>query len=263
MENYRLLVFLFLLIGFALLEFILPQRVRTVGRSGRWLANLSLTILNSFVAKVSIGAAPFLMATYASNEALGLFNWLSPQLGGGPLRITLEYIALDLVVYFQHRYFHRSPMLWKLHKVHHTDVDLDVTSGFRFHTLEILISLIIKIIFVALLGVSALGVVFFEILLNAGSLFNHSNINISEKIEPFVNRLVVTPRMHLVHHSVVDDEHNSNFCFTISLWDRLFNTYRDFDDCEQITVGLGEYKAHNFKFTQLLLLPFKKKNLQD
>ena len=200
--------------------------------------------------------AGMVLATLATEQKFGLLPLLGlPEIPA----IILAYLLLEMTVYLQHLIFHASPVLWRLHKVHHSDPDLDVTSGLRFHPIEIFLSLFIKSVMVLAFGAPPLAVLLFEVLLNAGSLFNHSNINIPEPVDRLLRLLIVTPDMHRIHHSTVIAETNSNFSFTLSLWDRIFGTYRRQPGVPQtkLRIGLTDYPdAHRLGLLALLRLPF-------
>ena len=261
-ESIRLSIFLGLLICFAIVEKLHAKRTRPIPRSQRWPQNLLLTAIAGLISRFTLGSAPMAVAYYCQEKEIGLLPWLG--LGGG-VALILTVIFMDCAIYFQHRLFHSVPSLWRLHKVHHSDIDLDVTSGFRFHPLEILVSLAIKTSVVFLLGASADGILVFEILLNAGSLFNHSNISIPPFIDKVLRLFIVTPDVHIIHHSVHPHETHSNFAFTISAWDRLFGTYRrdPQDSHDGITIGLPVYRQGEvLTLTYLMGMPFRTEDSQ-
>lgn len=256
-EYLRLFIFLGLLGLLIGTEYLLPRRKRPVKRSKRWISNFNITLLNTFLAKFTLGAAPLAVSYYCVKHKLGLIQIfeLTPLLGA-----LATFILLDMLIYFQHRVFHFYPLLWRLHKVHHTDPDLDVTSGFRFHPVEILLSLVIKTAAVFVLGATPEGVLLFEICLSAGSLFNHSNIKIPQGIDRFLRLFIVTPDVHIIHHSTKVDETNSNFAFTISVWDRIFKTYRAQPEKghDKIDIGLNDYPNPDaLKLYKLLKIPIE------
>jgi len=201
---------------------------------------------------------PVGMAVLAQERGWGLFNLLFlPE----PVEIVLAVAALDCAIYLQHLLFHITPLLWPFHLVHHVDLDLDVTSGMRFHPVEIIISMGIKLIAVLLLGAPPLSVLVFEILLNSTALFNHSNIYIPPALDRIIRLLIVTPDMHRVHHSVILKENNSNYGFTLSWWDRIFGTYQaqPVKGHHEMVIGIpGFLESGNQKLTWLLALPFLK-----
>jgi sterol desaturase/sphingolipid hydroxylase (fatty acid hydroxylase superfamily) len=254
----RLTAFFSIFILMALLEAFLPRRERNFGRVRRWGTNWSMTILNSVVGRLMVFIAPFEMALWASEQQFGLLNLFSTPTW---LAIIISVIVLDFAIWFQHWVVHKIPLLWLFHKVHHADRDLDVTSGARFHPVEIALSLIYKAALVLLLGTPAAAVLIFDIVLNGMAMFNHANFNIPQGIEKYLRLLVVTPDVHRVHHSTRVQETNSNYGFNLSIWDRLFGTY-----CAQpklghdgMTVGLDEYQDDGpTKLSWSLLLPFSK-----
>ncbi len=204
-------------------ETLAPRRPRAP-RLPRWGVNLGLIALNSAAARFCLPVLPVGMAALAADNGWGLFNGVDwPALAEAAAAVLL----LDLAIYLQHVWFHGVPWLWRLHRMHHSDVALDVTTGGRFHPLEIILSTAFKLALVAALGASPASVLAFEILLNATSLFNHSNIRLPRGLDAALRRIVVTPDMHLVHHSVPADETNSNFGFNLPWWDRLLGTYRE------------------------------------
>ncbi|MEQ8508813.1 MAG: sterol desaturase family protein [Rhodospirillaceae bacterium] len=215
-------LFSVLLVLFVIWESLQPKRDRAFARLTRWTGNLGLIVVGSVVVRLILPIAPVGAALWAHQNGVGIFNLAPvPVLVAGALSLLL----LDLLIYGQHRLFHKVPLLWRLHRMHHTDIDLDVTSGLRFHPLEILLSLIIKVIAVVILGAPALAVLVFEIVLNATSMFNHANLALPQRLDSVLRRIVVTPDMHRVHHSIDSSEINSNFGFNLPWWDRLFGTY--------------------------------------
>ena len=238
-------------------EKIAPLRHFSVSRPIRWFSNLSLVVLNTVTLRVIFPLAAVDIAEIAEARHWGLFNniTLSPW-----QVVLLSVIGLDGIIYLQHVMFHALPALWRVHRVHHADLDFDFTTGLRFHPLEILISMGIKIAAVVLLGTPAIAVLFFEVLLNATSMFNHGNISLSVKLEHWLRLLVVTPDMHRIHHSVIPRETNSNFGFNLPWWDYLFGTYRARPSVchKEMTIGLAEFQ-NNRQVKQLpwmLVLPF-------
>ncbi|MGH8623528.1 MAG: sterol desaturase family protein, partial [Burkholderiales bacterium] len=202
-------------------EVAAPRRALTLSKGRRWLANLGVTLLNAALLRVLFPAATVGMALAAGERHWGLFNALAVP---APLAFALSFLALDLVIWVQHVAFHRVPLLARLHRMHHVDLDFDVTTGLRFHPVEILLSALIKLAAVAALGAPAAAVLAFELALNLGSLFNHGNVRMPGGVDRVVRWLIVTPDMHRVHHSIVPEEINSNFGFFLSWWDRLFGT---------------------------------------
>jgi sterol desaturase/sphingolipid hydroxylase (fatty acid hydroxylase superfamily) len=254
----RLTSFLTVFLLVALWEMLAPRRQLIDSKSRRWLANLSLVAINTAAARFLFPLLPVGMAITLEGTGWGLLNTLSLPVW---LKILASLIFLDLVIYLQHVLFHYQPLLWRLHRMHHTDLDIDVTTGNRFHPLEIIISLLIKLAAVAVVGAPASAVVIFEIILNGAAQFNHGNIRIPLQIDRWLRFIVVTPDMHRVHHSVIVRETNSNFGFNIPLWDRTFGTYREQprDGHLGMTIGLKEFREPaELGLLRLLLQPFKK-----
>ena len=237
-------------------ELIAPRRVLTDSKKRRWFTNLSLVAINTAVVRFSLPVLPVGMAYMAWERGWGILNMIVlPDW----IRIFLAVIALDFIIYLQHVLFHFLPILWRIHRMHHTDLDLDVTSGNRFHPIEIIISIGIKLIAVALIGPPAGSVVVFEVILNATAQFNHGNILLPEAADRWLRLIVVTPDMHRVHHSVIPRETNSNFGFNQPWWDRLCGTYRPQPESGHtgMTIGLKEYRdPAKLNLYRLILLPF-------
>ena len=257
-STIRLCFFIGILLVMAIWEVVRPQRVRIAKRTQRWIVNLGLSFLSTISLSVLFPVLAVGMAKVVSEWSLGLFNnfYLHPIFS-----IALSVVALDCVIYFQHRFFHHIPVLWRLHKVHHTDRDLDVTSGIRFHPIEIWVSIIIKMVAIVIIGPPVEAVIIFEIILNGMALFNHGNVRIPEHVDGLLRLFVVTPDMHRVHHSVIRKETDSNFGFNLSCWDRLFCTYRaqPVEGHLGMTIGLNEYPdARRQNLLWVLILPFFK-----
>ncbi len=252
----RGIAFTAILAAVALAEIAAPRRPRRLARSGRWANNLALLVLNSLCVRFFIPLLAVGTALAAQRHGWGVLNQ-----AGAPawLAIPLAVVALDLVIYFQHRVFHAVPLLWRLHMVHHADLDFDVTTGGRFHPFEILLSMLIKMAAVLVLGAPAVAVMLFEVLLNATSMFNHGNVALPPRVDRLLRALLVTPDMHRVHHSVLRHETNSNFGFNVPWWDRLFGTYRDQPGAGHagMTIGLAQFQATGRQsLLWMLLLPF-------
>lgn len=217
------LVFFFGVFAVMLLwENLAPKRNLSVSRRQRWTHNIGLLLLNSLALRLLFPAAAVGIAYTAANAGWGLFNHIELPYW---LEVTAAVLLLDLAIYLQHLLMHRVPLLWKLHRVHHADLDIDMTTGTRFHTLEIVLSMLLKWAVIFLLGPALLAVLIFEILLNGMAVFNHANVRLPAKLDAVLRRLVVTPDMHRVHHSILRRETDSNFGFNLSIWDRLFKTY--------------------------------------
>ena len=264
MENeatIRLIIFLGLFTVLALAETLAPRRVRRQKRSQRWVTNWGITITNTLMLRALAFALPLLAvgaAVDAQAQGWGLFNAIA-------LPIWIEVIAailiLDFVIWAQHLITHKVPILWCLHRVHHADVDMDVTTAIRFHPVEIALSMILKIGVVYLLGPAALAVILFEILLNGTAMFNHANIRLPLWLDAIVRRVLVTPDMHRVHHSVHRDEHDSNYGFALSIWDQMFGTYiaQPAAGHDDMKVGLEWQDDRPARFVWSLSLPFARK----
>ena len=253
----RLVVFAAVLAAMVIWEVLAPRRSRPLARRRRWPANLSIVVLNSIIIRLLFPAAAVGVALSAETNAWGLLHQYSVPAWAA---IGAGIILLDLAIYLQHLLFHAVPALWRLHRMHHADLDIDVTTGARFHPVEIVLSLLIKFAAIAALGVPPVAVVLFEVLLNATSMFNHSNVRIALALEPALRWLVVTPDMHRVHHSIERDETNSNFGFNLSLWDRLFGTYRAQPRAGHLamTIGIPDFRdvAECNSITGMLAIPF-------
>ena len=252
----RSIFFFTILTIVAYAEIRFPRRQLSVSKSGRWFNNLGIIFFSNLLLKLVVPVAATGVAVAAAAKDWGMFNTLqlSPW-----VTIPLSILILDLAIYLQHLMFHATPILWRLHMVHHTDLDLDVTSGLRLHPLEILLSMGIKMVVVAALGIPVLAVIIFEITLNATAMFNHGNIHLPDKLDHYLRLVTVTPDMHRVHHSVLIRETNSNFGFNFPWWDRLFGTYRAQPAAghEQMTIGLSPFrKVEQITLLKLLTLPF-------
>lgn len=206
----------------ALWEWAAPARVPRLPRVLRWRANLGLAVLNTLLVRVALPVSALAFAAVAADEGWGLFNSIALP---GWIAVLTSVVLLDLTVYFQHVLFHSVPLLARLHAVHHADPDFDLTTGIRFHPLEIVLSTLIKFAAIATLGAPVLAVLVFEVLLNATAMFNHANVSLPAWLEPWVRRILVTPDMHRTHHSVIETERNSNYGFCLSTWDRWLGTY--------------------------------------
>ncbi|MFO0843565.1 MAG: sterol desaturase family protein [Gemmataceae bacterium] len=253
----RLGCFAAVLLAMMLWEALAPRRPLKVRRPARWASNLGVAVINALAARLLLPMGAVAAALVARQRGWGLFN--NVELAAW-LVVPLSVVALDLAVYLQHVMFHAVPLLWRLHLVHHADLDFDATTGVRFHTLEILLSLAIKLGAVVLLGAPAASVVAFEVLLNATSMFNHGNVRLPAWLDRVLRLVVVTPEMHRVHHSVIPDETNSNFGFSLPWWDHLFGTYRSGPAVghEGMTVGLEQVRDEHQadRLGPMLLLPF-------
>lgn len=218
----RLSAFLAVLLLMLLWEWRKPFRKTTLGRKQRWPANLSIVVLNTLLVRVLIPAGAVGAALWAQEQQWGLLAQFELPWW---LVTLLAVVVLDIAIYWQHRIFHQVPWLWRMHRVHHVDQDIDVTTGLRFHPLEILLSMLIKIGVVVALGAPAEAVILFEIILSATSIFNHANVTLPKGLERPVRAIIVTPAMHRIHHSQRPEETNSNYGFNLSCWDRVFGSY--------------------------------------
>lgn len=259
----RPLVFIGLVALFAIAEAFSPKRQRSYTRLSRWWGNFGVLVIGAVIARVLLPVAPVGAALWAAEKDLGVLALISaPALLEG----LAAFLLLDLLIYFQHRIFHGVPILWRIHRMHHTDLDFDVSTGIRFHPIEILLSLIIKIAAVIALGVSPVVVIVFEVVLNGTSLFNHANLALPERVDRVLRLFVVTPDMHRVHHSVLERETNSNFGFNLPWWDRLFGTYRSqpAQGHDGMTIGLPVFRDQRaIALTPLLLQPFVSPETSD
>lgn len=237
-------------------ELLYPRRVLRTGKGARWFSNLTIVALNTVVLRLLFPAAAVGMALIAEERSFGLLNNVTLPYW---LKFAVSVVALDMLIYLQHVMFHAVPALFRLHMVHHADLDFDVTTGNRFHPLEIVLSMILKVAAVAALGPPALAVLTFEILLNATAMFNHSNARIPLALDRVLRRFVVTPDMHRVHHSIVSLETNSNFGFNFPWWDRLLGTYRAQPRAghDEMTIGLRQFREpERLGLARLIVLPF-------
>ncbi|HET6616923.1 MAG TPA: sterol desaturase family protein, partial [Gemmatimonadota bacterium] len=238
----RLVCFVAVLAAMAAWETRAPRRSPAIGRSVRWPNNLGLVALNTALVRVLVPTAAVGLALVAEAEGWGLLNRVAVPV---PARVAVSVILLDLAMYLQHVLFHAAPGLWRLHRMHHADLDVDVTTGVRFHPIEILLSMGIKLAIVAALGPPAVAVLIFDVLLNVTSLFNHGNVRIPTPWDRVLRWFVVTPDMHRVHHSVRAEETNSNFGFTLPWWDRMLGTYHAQPEAghRDMTIGLEQFRT--------------------
>jgi len=241
----------------ALWELVAPRRALTTSRLVRWSNNLGLVFFNSFILRLIFPAAAVGMAVFVNQQGWGLFNYREIPF---MVAVVASVLIMDFIIYLQHVMVHAVPILWRLHRVHHADLDIDVTTGARFHTFEIIFSMLIKFATIMLLGPPIVAVVIFEVVLNATAMFNHSNVRLPKWIDHWLRWIVVTPDMHRVHHSVNDDEANSNFGFSSPWWDRLFGTYRDQprEGHKGMTIGIHNYRESKMVswLPGMLVLPF-------
>ena len=255
--SIRLTVFIAVLALMAILEGLSPRRRRDIPRFFRWSNNVALVVVDSLVVNLCFPLLAVAFAVLMTEQGWGLFNLITLP---GWLAFVLAILLLDFAIYIQHVVFHRVPILWRLHRVHHTDLECDVTTALRFHPIEILLSMLIKLFIVFLLGPAAIAVLVFEIILNASAMFNHSNLRLPLLLDKRLRLLLVTPDMHRVHHSVHVVETNSNYGFFIPWWDRLFGTYceQPKDGHEAMRIGINEFRdVRQTQLHKLLLQPLR------
>ena len=252
----RMSFFVGIFLAVALVELIVPRRPLTTSKKSRWFGNIGIVFIDTFMLRLLAPAGAVGVSVWIGHQGWGLLNTVEWPFW---LEVVITVIVLDFVVYMQHLMFHAVPILWRLHMMHHADLDLDLTTGTRFHPLEIIISLGIKAGAIIVLGAPPVGVIIFEIVLNGTAMFNHGNFFIPLRVDRFLRLLVVTPDMHRVHHSVFPFETNSNFGFNLPWWDRICGTYRaqPRNGHEQMTIGLNQFReASRLTLPWLLILPF-------
>lgn len=253
----RLSAFLGIFALMALWEVAAPRRALSFSRLLRWTNNLGIVVLNTVVLRLLFPTAAVGVALAAEHAGWGLFNIVALPYW---VAMVLAVVLLDLAIYLQHVLVHFVPVLWRLHRMHHADLDYDVTTGARFHPLEIIFSMGLKLMVVSALGAPPLAVLIFEVLLNATAMFNHGNVKIPGAIDRGLRLFIVTPDMHRVHHSVNPVETNSNYGFSLSIWDRLFGTYRDQPEGghEGMTLGFEQFReAKDLRLDKMLTQPFR------
>ena len=253
----RLIAFAGIFAAMAVLELLAPRRQQAVTRTQRWPSNLAIIALNTLLVRLLFPTTAVVLAALGETKGWGLF----PAVGlPAWAAILLGVILLDLAIYLQHVLVHAVPALWRLHRMHHADLEFDVTTGARFHPIEILLSMVLKLMVIAALGPSAVVVLVFEILLNATAMFNHSNVRIPAGLDRVLRLILVTPDMHRIHHSVVPRETNSNFGFNLPWWDRLFGTYRAEPAAGQVgmTIGIDQFRdVTEQRLDRMLTQPFR------
>ena len=241
----------------ALWEAAMPRRPRSYSRLRRWPSNLAIVALNTALLRILLPATAISLASAGESRGWGLFNELPVPTSAA---VIASVVLLDIAIYLQHVMFHAVPALWRVHRMHHADLDFDVSTGVRFHPIEIVLSMLIKFGVVVALGAPALGVLIFEVLLNATSMFNHGNVRVPVPLDRYLRWLVVTPDMHRVHHSILIGETNSNFGFNLPWWDRLLGTYRDQPAAghDGMTIGIEQFRAaRELWLDRMLLQPFR------
>lgn len=249
----RLTAFLGILAAMALWEIAAPRRRREIPRVIRWTNNLALVVIDTAILRLTFPILAVGLAVLAEERGWGLFNNLDISVW---LAVLVSMVLLDLAIYLQHVMFHAVPALWRLHRMHHADLDFDATTGLRFHPVEILISMAIKLAIVAALGPPAIAVLLFEVILNATALFNHANINLPAAVDRWLRWIVVTPDMHRVHHSVDPKETNSNYGFNLPWWDRLLGTYvaQPAKDHKGMDIGIEQFRTRRDLWIDRMLI---------
>ncbi len=253
---YRFGVFAGVFVIMATWELVAPKRKLTVSKAERWFNNLSIIAIDNVMLALLAPAIAIKTAMVVQKAGWGLLNYLHVSFWPS---VIISVLFLDMVIYLQHLMFHAVPLLWRLHMVHHADLNIDVTTGLRFHPIEILISMGIKVAAVSVIGAPVIAVLIFEIILNGTAMFNHSNVHMPKVVDSILRLLVVTPDMHRVHHSVTIRETNSNFGFNFPWWDRIFGTYRAQPAAghQGMTIGLAQYRDRKqVTLPRLLILPF-------
>ena len=235
----RLSIFLGILITMSALEALFPARDRVQARGRRWGTNFGLVVIDTLAIRLVFPVIAVGAALWAQGQDWGVFNIVSLPIWA---KILLAVLILDMMIYWQHVAFHKIPMFWRLHKVHHADRDLDASSGLRFHPVEIILSMLYKMVIVVALGAPVLAVIIFEILLNACAVFNHANVRLPRWIERPLRQIMVTPALHRIHHSIIERETNSNYGFSVIWWDKIFKSYTD-TPSGTLTLGLSEYQT--------------------
>jgi sterol desaturase/sphingolipid hydroxylase (fatty acid hydroxylase superfamily) len=254
---FRLLIFGLVFATMATAEFVMPRRERRFTRWTRWPSNIGIAALDAVLVRLLFPLSAVAFAQWIEGSGWGLFNVLAVPHG---ISVLAAFVLLDGAIYAQHVAFHAIPVLWRLHRMHHADLDFDVTTGSRFHPIEIGLSMFIKMAVIAAIGAPAAAVFAFEVVLNAGAMFNHSNARLPDRLDRVLRLFVVTPDMHRVHHSIVTTETNSNFGFNLPWWDRLFATYRDQPAAghEGMTIGIPEFRdPSELRLDRLLAQPFR------
>lgn len=261
---WRLGFFVGILVIMMLIEHRDPARQSPIKSSKRWFANFGLVVASSFLARLAVPIGLTTVAIYNQKNGIGLFNLIEiPNIAA----IILSFLLLDVVIYWQHRLFHRVPILWRLHRVHHADAHIDASTGLRFHPIEIVLSILLKLVVISALGVPAIAVLIFEIALNGLAMFNHANIRLPPAVEKPLRFILVTQILHRIHHSQRVSETNSNYGFSVTWWDRLFGSYKSnaSKSDQALDIGLTEYPdaKQNASLWGLLLMPFKDKTSID
>ena len=253
----RVGAFCFFLILIFIIELIFPIFKRSAQTYKRWFTNFTFVILNTLVLRFFFPVLAASFAVICDQYNIGLFNYYNVSL---LISMAASFLLLDLGIWIQHLLFHHSNFLWRFHKIHHSDEEVDFTTGVRFHPIEIIISMMCKLILLAIIGPSVVIVIIFEIVLNASSIFNHGNIKITKVFDIVLRKVIVTPNMHRIHHSENENETNSNYGFNFSIWDKLFGTYIENSiKGDNMIVGLTEFNNKKKGLFLLLFKPFKLK----
>lgn len=253
----RLGSFITILIGMGMAESRWPRRVLDNSKHQRWFTNISVSVLSSFLGRILIPIAPVGAAIYCQEHGFGLLNLIPLQWW---LAVVVSVLLLDMLIYWQHVMFHQIPILWRIHRMHHADVNIDASTGIRFHPIEICMSILIKLAAIAILGPPPVAVVIFEVLLNGCALFNHANVHLPLKLDAWLRLLMVTPDMHRVHHSTNPHEFNTNYGFNFPWWDRMFRSYKAQPDMghTKMHIGLNIFRDEKYgSLGKVLLIPFK------
>ncbi len=253
----RLSIFAGVFIIMAIAEALWPRKTRTQPRFSRWFTNMGMVVLDSLTVRIIFPIVAVGMAQYATAQGWGLLNLIALPFW---LKVLISAVLLDMAIYWQHVASHKIPMLWRVHRVHHADRDIDVSTGNRFHPIEIVLSMLYKFVIILLLGPAALGVFLFEVLLNGSAMFNHANVRLPLGLDRIIRFLLVTPDMHRVHHSFHKDETDSNYGFNLAIWDRMFGTYIDQprDGHDNMVIGMKKYQSDKpTNIVWSLLFPFK------
>lgn len=253
----RLVIFFIVFAVMASWELLRPCRELSIKRSRRWMNNIALIVLNSLILRFLFPAAAVGLALYAEVNVIGVFNhWVLPA----SVEVVICVLIMDFMIYWQHLVSHYVPIIWRFHRMHHVDLDFDLTTGARFHPVELILSMLFKFLVILLLGAPVMAVFIFEVLLNSSAMFNHSNISLPKGLEKRLRKLIVTPDMHRIHHSTVISEHNSNYGFALSIWDRLFHSYTEQPGTDQRKMGIGlntfREPGDCVSLPGMLLLPF-------
>jgi sterol desaturase/sphingolipid hydroxylase (fatty acid hydroxylase superfamily) len=260
----RISIFVGIFALIALWEILAPRRVLVAPKQSRWANNLGLTALNTVLLRLIFPLTAAGMAAFCAAHGWGIFNQVHAPTW---LALVVSLVLMDLAIWLQHWIFHAFPVLWRLHRVHHADLDLDLTTGARFHPIEMVLSMALKVALIAMLGAPVVAVVIFEVILNAAALFNHGNVRVPIRVDRLLRWIIVTPDMHRVHHSTLARETNSNFGFNLPWWDRLFGTYCPQPLAGHIGMTIGQHGYTNpqevIRMDGLLLMPFKSESGQS